>query len=187
MTSSPQWSTWNRPPVTATTPDMPAARSRPLAGSRVGDSPTLRPIVLAALLGICIVLGTPWAPGASASVGQGDDPSDTTDTTVPAESTVTSASVVTTSTLPESNTEFGRIIPEPNSGAEPQTPGDPGGWQQLALFLLVCAVILGMAGWVWHRSRVRRDRRRAAGQDPLDVARRSGGDVRGPRPPGIVD
>jgi hypothetical protein len=95
--------------------------------------------------------------------------------------------VVTTSTLPESNADLGRIIPAPNSGAEPEDPGDPGGWQQLALFVLVCVVILAMGAWVWWRSRIRRERRRAAGEDPVEVAKREGGDVRAPRPPGIVD
>ncbi|MCP4436354.1 MAG: hypothetical protein GY812_12790 [Actinomycetia bacterium] len=94
---------------------------------------------------------------------------------------------VTTSTLPESNADIGRIIPLPNSGQEPQDPGDPGGWQQVALFFLVCAVILAMAGWVIWRGRVNRARRREAGLDRVEVARRAGGDVRKPRPPGIVD
>jgi hypothetical protein len=85
------------------------------------------------------------------------------------------------------NSDFGRISPVPNSGAEPEDPGDRGGWQQLALFVLVCGVILAMGAWVWWRSRIRRDRRRAAGGDPVEVAKREGGDVRAPRPPGIVD
>ena len=149
---------------------MVVASPRPLRRTAVA--------LLSSLL-VCLCL---LAPGAGAAPGQ-DDPVDTPSGVAP----TTSAGGVTTSTLPESNTEFGRIIPAPNSGAEPEDPGDPGGWQQLALFVLVCAVILGMGAWVWWRSRIRRQRRREAGEDPVEVAKRRGGDVRTPRPPGIVD
>ncbi len=150
--------------------------------------PTLRRLALALVAGsltglvlvLAVLLGPP--PAAAGAVQQ-DGP--TTTGSVP--DTSSNPSIVTTSTLPESNAEFGRIIPVPNSGTEPEDPGDRGGWQQLALFVLVCGVILAMGAWVWWRSRIRRDRRRAAGGDPVEVAKREGGDVRAPRPPGIVD
>lgn len=142
-----------------------------------------RPLVATSLIALAFA-GVVLASGthAGAAAGQDDGPT----TSIPTASS-NAPSIVTTSTLPESNTEFGRIIPSPNSGAEPDDPGDPGGWQQLALFVLVCVVILAMGVWVWWRSRIRRDRRRAAGEDPIDVAKREGADVRAPRPPGIVD
>ena len=105
----------------------------------------------------------------------------------PVEAAPTQDEPVTTSTLPESNADLGRIIKLPDSGQEPQEAGDRGGWQQIALFFLVCAVILAMAGWVIWRGRINRRRRREAGLGRVEVARRTGGDVRKPRPPGIVD
>jgi uncharacterized protein HemX len=92
---------------------------------------------------------------------------------------------VTTTTLPEDNGCLGKIVRRPNCGAEPTSPGDRGGWQQLTLFVLVCAVIIGIAVYVWWRSRRLRDARRAEGHDPVSVARSHGGDVRRPPPPGI--
>ena len=99
----------------------------------------------------------------------------------------TTAAPIITTTLPESNADIGRIIPLPNSGVEPEEPGDRGGWQQISLFLMVCLVIVGMGVFGWWRSRIARDRRRAEGHDPVAVAREHGADVRKPRPPGIVD
>lgn len=92
---------------------------------------------------------------------------------------------IITTTLPEAQGDLGRIIPRPNSGVEPESPGDRGGWQQLALFLAVCAVILGMAAFVWQRSRIARATRESTGADPVTQARQHGADVRAPRPPGI--
>lgn len=98
----------------------------------------------------------------------------------------TSVTPETTSTLPTGG-ELGNIVPKPNSGREPETPGDPGGSQQVALFFALCFVIVAMACFMWWRSRVARTTRSAAGRDPVAVATEHGGDVRKPRPPGIVD
>lgn len=103
-----------------------------------------------------------------------------------ADSPVTTVTPETTSTLP-SGGELGNIVPKPNSGREPETPGDPGGSQQVALFFVLCSVIAVMVGVMWWRSRVARTARAAEGHDPVTVATRHGGDVRRPRPPGIVD
>lgn len=119
-----------------------------------------------------------WSATATAAPIQADDTTQTDST---------GGAGVTTSTLPESDGDLGEIIPEPNSGAEPTSPGDRGGWQQLALFVLVCVTIVGIGVFVWWRSRVARDRRRAEGHDRVAYARTHGGDVRKPRPPGIVD
>ncbi len=99
----------------------------------------------------------------------------------------TTAAPIITTTLPEANGDLGRIIPLPNSGVEPAGPGDRGGWQQLALFIMVCMVIVGMGVFVWWRSRKARYTRRAAGHDRVAMAKAHGGDVRRPRPPGITD
>ncbi|MCB9387276.1 MAG: hypothetical protein H6517_05560 [Microthrixaceae bacterium] len=142
--------------------------------------PTHRSVALA---GVTLVLAalftfgamTPGLPGERVASAQ-DDPSPTT-SVVPE----------TTSTLPLGNEDVGNILPRPNSGREPESPGDPGGSQQVALFFLVCFVIVAMTGFVWGRSRVTRARRAAAGKDPVKVVSEHGGDVRAPRPPGIVD
>ena len=140
--------------------------------SRHGARSTTRALVAAAICWSTLVIVTAGATGIAAA----QDPSPAT-TDAP----------VTTSTLPESNEQFGRIIPSPNSGAEPQSPGDRGGWQQITLFLVICATIVAMAVAVWLRSRRLRAQRRAAGHDRVTQARLHGGDVRKPRPPGIVD
>lgn len=102
------------------------------------------------------------------------------------DSPTTSLAPETTSTLPTGG-ELGNIVPKPNSGREPQTPGDPGGSEQVALFFVLCFVIAAMAGFMWWRSRVAIARRVTEGRDPVTVATEHGGDVRKPRPPGIVD
>ena len=87
---------------------------------------------------------------------------------------------VTTTTLPienpddEQNREFGEIIPKPDSGREPEHPGDRGGWQQITLFFLLIAAIALIALVVWWRSRVARQRRAALGLDPESLARARG-------------
>lgn len=115
------------------------------------------------------------AVGAARTASAQDDPSPTV--SVPPE---------TTSTLP-SGGEVGNIVPRPNSGAEPRDSGDPGGSLQVGLFFGLCAALALMAGFVWWRSRVARAKRSAAGWDPVTAATERGGDVRKPRPPGIVD
>ena len=56
------------------------------------------------------------------------------------------------------------ILPRPNSGSAPETPGDPGGWQQLTL-LAVIVVALALIFFL-----VRRQARRArAGVPPSSV------------------
>lgn len=80
----------------------------------------------------------------------------------------------TTSTLPVDGRTFGDIIPEPNSGRPPETPGDPGGWLQVSLFFLLCITVGLIVLFVWRQSRTARARRKAAGQDPVDVARARG-------------
>jgi len=50
------------------------------------------------------------------------------------------------------------IIPLPNSGRAPATPGDRGGWQQQVLFFSICGAILVGIGLMWRESRVKRRR-----------------------------
>lgn len=75
----------------------------------------------------------------------------------------------------------GNIVRHPDCGREPVDAGDPGGILQVTLFFLVCAAVVGIAGVVWWRARRARDRRRAAGLDPLELARARGEGVRHPR------
>ena len=87
----------------------------------------------------------------------------------------------TTTTDPVDNRRFGDIIPKPNSGKAPETPGDPGGWLQVSLFFLICAAVIGIVLLVWWQSRKARERRAAAGLDPVELAKQRGEGVRPPR------
>jgi hypothetical protein len=81
-------------------------------------------------------------------------------------------------TLQGSDCGPGNIVRPAYCGEEPESKDDPGGWLQVSLFFIVCAVVVGIGGFVWWRSRVIRRERRAAGLDPEDVARRSGAGLR---------
>lgn len=61
-------------------------------------------------------------------------------------------------TLPELPGDAGRIIPRPNSGQAPDDPGDPGGWQQTMLLLLVMGAIALMVFLAWRESKRKRAR-----------------------------
>ena len=164
-----------------------AATRRAPAGTGLAGT-GLAGMVLAGM--VLATLGVLAATAAAGAVPgpptQGPEATVAPSTTVVPGTAPTTAPIITT-TLPLSNSDLGRIIPLPNSGAEPEDPGDRGGWQQVGLFVLVCVVILAMGAFVWWRSRVARARRSAEGLDPVTVARERGGDVRKPRPPGIVD
>ena len=87
----------------------------------------------------------------------------------------------TTTTDPVDDRRLGDIIPEPNTGRAPETPGDPGGWLQVSLFFLICAAVIAIVLVVWRQSRRARERRAEAGLDPVEVAKRRGEGVRQPR------
>ena len=84
----------------------------------------------------------------------------------------------TTTSVVIDNRELGRIIQRPNAGKPAENPGDPGGWLQVSLFFLICGVIVLLVLGVAWRSKVLRQRRKAAGLDPVDVAKRTGEGVR---------
>jgi hypothetical protein len=77
----------------------------------------------------------------------------------------------------------GNIVRLPNCGDRPDDAGDPGGSLQVALFFMVCAVILLILGGLIWRSRVLRRRRAAAGVDAAAMARARDEAFRGPPPP----
>lgn len=79
---------------------------------------------------------------------------------------------------PVSDCSPGHIVRRPDCGIPPESPTDPGGWIQVSLFYLICAAVVGIVAFVWWRSRVARNERRAAGRDPLTLARASGQGVR---------
>ncbi len=79
---------------------------------------------------------------------------------------------------PTSECSPGHIVRRPDCGVAPTSPTDPGGWLQVSMFYLICAAVLGIVGLVWWRSRIARNRRRAAGLDPVTLARASGQGVR---------
>ncbi len=45
------------------------------------------------------------------------------------------------------------VIPLPNTGRKPQTPGDPGGWEQLLLFGILAVASAGIFGRVLWAAR----------------------------------
>jgi hypothetical protein len=61
----------------------------------------------------------------------------------------------------------GSIIPDPREGCAPETPGDPGGWQQLTLFavILVALAVIALL--------VRRQVRQASRLAQLDLTNES--------------
>ena len=63
------------------------------------------------------------------------------------------------------------IIPLPNSGKAPETPGDRGGWQQQVLFFSICGAILVGIGLIWRESRTKRRRQ---GRLPTRSAKNGG-------------
>jgi hypothetical protein len=84
----------------------------------------------------------------------------------------------TTSTLPTDNRQLGDMIPKPNTGMEPQSAGDPGGWLQVSLFFIICAAIVVIATAIWWSSRRARLRRADAGLDPVSLAKARGEGLR---------
>ncbi|HTN99547.1 MAG TPA: hypothetical protein VL068_02630 [Microthrixaceae bacterium] len=88
----------------------------------------------------------------------------------------------TTTTLPEDHRVFGDSVTRPNQGMEPQDAGDPGGWLQSSLFFIICGAVIVMCCIVWYQSRNAREKRQAAGLDPVSVAKSSGKGVRAPSP-----
>lgn len=71
-----------------------------------------------------------------------------------------------------------RIIPEPGSGHAPETPGEPGGWQQTGLFVALCLVIVGIGVGVFiggKKARVNKDAWRHAADPGQEELRRERG------------
>jgi hypothetical protein len=56
-----------------------------------------------------------------------------------------------------------RIIRRPEDGVAPESPGDPGGWEQLALLGVIVLGVGVVGGLVWRASR---KARAAAGAPP---------------------
>ena len=59
---------------------------------------------------------------------------------------------------PRSEPRAPRIIERPEEGRAPEQPGDPGGWQQLALLGLIVAGLGTVTLLVWRSSRRARSR-----------------------------
>ncbi|MFZ4519129.1 MAG: hypothetical protein ACOYOP_12120 [Microthrixaceae bacterium] len=147
----------------------------------------------ALVVALGLLLGTTLFAGVAGASTRQTDPSPTTPaTTAPATAPAPGGPTGgTPSTLPPLRTPTtlaqdpfaencppGQIVRGPNCGREPQSKDDPGGWLQVSLFFLVCAVIIGIGAFVWWRARAARAERKAAGLDPVDVARRRGEGVR---------
>ncbi|MBV9950607.1 MAG: hypothetical protein JO291_01550 [Acidimicrobiia bacterium] len=70
-------------------------------------------------------------------------------------------------TKAETATTQPRIIRRPEDGVAPEGPGDPGGWEQLALLGVIVAGVGVVGGLVWRASR---KARAAAGAPPTPGA-----------------
>ncbi len=88
----------------------------------------------------------------------------------------------TTSTLPTGG-ELGHIVPKPNTGGNPRTPATRAARNRWPCSSC-CASSSSPWRVSWWRSRVARQRREAAGLDPVTVAH--GGDVRSPAHPATI-
>jgi hypothetical protein len=67
--------------------------------------------------------------------------------------TAAAQDVPTSTSLPVDQGNQG-VIPLPNSGTRPQSPGDRGGWEQLLLAGIMtagCALIFGRVLWAAHQ------------------------------------
>ena len=121
---------------------------------------SVRRRLLPLLLSLTVVLGTAVALAPAAGAQSSDDGG------------------ATTTSLVIDNRELGNIITKPNAGKPAEDPGDPGGWLQVSLFFLIMGVVVLLVVGVAWRSKVLRERRKAAGLDPVDVAKRTGEGVR---------
>jgi len=86
-----------------------------------------RPLATA-LLALVLVVGLAVVPGPAPALAADD--------------------TTTTSQVPTRD-----IIPEPNSGVEPQDAGDRGGGLQTALFVAIIVVVAGAGTWLALQSR----------------------------------
>ncbi|MFP3906454.1 MAG: hypothetical protein ACLFWR_05445 [Acidimicrobiales bacterium] len=96
---------------------------------------TARVAILAALL-VALLTGMVSGPGPAPA--QGGDSGD-----------ITSTSVIER----DGQSPAGDILPQPNSGEAPDSPGDPGGWQQYLVFALIFAGLAAIVALVIRESR----------------------------------
>ena len=143
-------------------PEIPARPAALRAGAGPRRSARAALALVASLIAATVLLTT-------SSVATAQDVTDTPDG-------LQATTTVVGEVGPVSECSPGHIVRKPNCGIPPQSPTDPGGWLQLSLFYLICAAVVGMVGFVWWRSRVARNERRAAGLDPLTLARERGQD-----------
>lgn len=148
-----------------------APRSRQASSPRAGARRSAMAGV--ALASMAVLLGAFLASGAGPAAATPSHPAAASAAAEPGD---------TTTTLPRDNRNLGNSITKPNQGADPTSPGDPGGWLQVSLFYLVLGSIVAIAGLVWYNSRRARRRREAAGLDPVSIARAKGKGVRAPSP-----
>lgn len=134
--------------------------------------PRRRPRVLHVVASLLLALALAVATGATARTAGAQGRSATSGERQAATTTVAAE------VGPTSECSPGHIVRRPNCGVAPQSPTDPGGWLQVSLFWLVSASVLAIVGLVWWRSKVARDRRRAAGLDPVTLAKARGQGVR---------
>ncbi len=59
-------------------------------------------------------------------------------------------------TLPQLSDGAGRIVQRPESGRPAEGPGDPGGWMQSLLFLLILSAVATIGFLVWRDSSKKR-------------------------------
>jgi hypothetical protein len=95
----------------------------------------------------------PWAgaePDGSRSIAGGEQPEGTT--------------------LPVLPEGAGRIVERPNTGQEPDDPGDRGGWLQISLFWLIMLALATIGLLAWRDSKKKRARRAPNSRPPAPPA-----------------
>jgi hypothetical protein len=143
-------------------PDLPPDRV-PRPGRR-----GLRAAVAIGAVACTLLLTTSLAAAAGAQSGGGSGDGATATTVAP-----------TTTNFPETeDCGPGHIVRQPDCGVPPKSPTDRGGWLQVSLFYLICAVLVGITAYVTWRAAVARKARAAAGRDPLTLARARGQGMR---------
>lgn len=79
------------------------------------------------------------------------------------ETSTTEADTTTTEIEVERDSQFGNILPRPNSGQAPDSANDRGGWQQYMVFALIGVGLLAIVALATRQSR---KIRRAQGRYP---------------------
>jgi hypothetical protein len=124
---------------------------------------TTRPLLRAGVLGLLLMtvaLGGEAAVSAETTVDHASPAAVTSplDSPVLPKLPIQDSQTAQTAPVPTPSPTMPSALPRPNSGRKPETPGDPGGWQQAALFgtILLALAFIGWRVWANTRRQARR-------------------------------